>query len=133
MAPLTASNTDMNFTPLRFLVPAMLTVLGSACLAPAPAAVPLFARPKIADLPNIVFILADDIGYGDFGCYGATKVKTPNIDRVASRGLRFTDAHSASAVCTPSRYALMTGQYAWRNPAGDHILPGNAPLSIKPG
>ena len=123
----------MNFTRLRFLVPAMLTVLGSACLAPAPAAVPLLARPKIAELPNIVFILADDIGYGDFGCYGATKVKTPNIDRVASRGLRFTDAHSASAVCTPSRYALMTGQYAWRNPAGDHILPGNAPLSIRPG
>src|SRR6266850_2329184 len=63
--------------------------------------------------PNIVFILADDIGYGDFGCYGATKVKTPNIDRLASQGLRFTDAHSPAAVCTPTRYALMTGQYAW--------------------
>ena len=87
----------------------------------------------LAGKPNIVFILADDIGYGDFGCYGATKVKTPNVDRLAAEGLRFTDAHSASAVCTPSRYALMTGQYAWRNPAGDHILPGNAPLSIKPG
>src|SRR2546426_4841369 len=83
--------------------------------------------------PNIVFILADDIGYGDFGCYGATKVKTPNVDALARQGLRFTDAHSPSAVYTPSRYALMTGQYAWRNPAGDHILPGNAPLSIKAG
>ena len=81
----------------------------------------------------MVFILADDIGYGDFGCYGATKVKTPNIDKLASRALRFTDAHSPSAVCTPSRYALMTGEYAWRNPAGDHILPGDAPLSIRPG
>ncbi len=50
--------------------------------------------------PNIVFILADDIGYGDFGCYGATKVKTPNVDRLAGRGLRFIDAHSPSAVCT---------------------------------
>lgn len=83
--------------------------------------------------PNIIVLLGDDIGYGDFGCYGATKVKTPTIDKVASEGLRFTDAHSASAVCTPSRYALITGQYAWRNPAGDHILPGNAPLSIKTG
>jgi arylsulfatase A-like enzyme len=84
-----------------------------------------------AEKPNIVIILGDDIGYGDFGCYGATKVRTPEIDKVAAQGLRFTDAHSASAVCTPSRYALITGQYAWRNPAGDHILPGNAPLSIK--
>jgi len=86
-----------------------------------------------AQKPNIIVLLGDDIGYGDFGCYGATKVKTPAIDKVASQGLRFTDAHSASAVCTPSRYAMLTGQYAWRNPAGDHILPGNAPLSIKVG
>lgn len=83
--------------------------------------------------PNIVFILADDIGYGDFGCYGATKVKTPHIDKLASQGLRFTDAHSAAAVCTPTRYAFLTGQYAFRNPLGSHILPGHAPLSIKPG
>jgi arylsulfatase A len=64
--------------------------------------------------PNIVFILADDLGYGDVGCYGATKVKTPNIDKLASEGRRFTDAHSASAVCTPSRYALLTGEYPFR-------------------
>jgi arylsulfatase A len=64
--------------------------------------------------PNIVLILADDLGYGDVGCYGATKVKTPNIDRLASEGRRFTDAHSASAVCTPSRYALLTGEYPFR-------------------
>ncbi len=83
--------------------------------------------------PNIVFILADDVGYGDFGCYGATKVKTPNIDKLAKQGLRFTDAHSAASTCTPTRYALMTGQYAFRNPLGSHILPGDAPLSIKPG
>ena len=86
-----------------------------------------------AEKPNIVIILGDDIGYGDFGCYGATRVRTPAIDKLAKQGLRFTDAHSASAVCTPSRYALITGQYAWRNRAGDHILPGNAPLSIKSG
>lgn len=80
--------------------------------------------------PNIVIILADDIGYGDLGCYGATKIKTPNLDRLAAAGLRFTDAHTPSAVCTPTRYALMTGQYAWRHPPGSRILSGVAPLCI---
>lgn len=65
-------------------------------------------------LPNVVLIFADDLGYGDLGCYGATKLKTPNIDRLATEGRRFTDAHSASSVCTPSRYALMTGEYPHR-------------------
>ena len=65
--------------------------------------------------PNIVVILADDTGYGDLSCYGATKVKTPNLDKLASQGMRFTDAHCAAAVCTPTRYALLTGQYAWRH------------------
>ena len=64
--------------------------------------------------PNVVLIFADDLGYGDLGCYGATKVKTPHIDKLASEGRRFTDAHSASAVCTPSRYALVTGEYPHR-------------------
>ena len=64
--------------------------------------------------PNIVLIFADDLGYGDLGCYGATQVKTPNIDRLAAQGRMFTDAHSASAVCTPSRYALLTGEYPVR-------------------
>ncbi len=64
--------------------------------------------------PNIVLIVADDLGYGDLGCYGATKVKTPNIDKLASEGRRFTDAHSASSVCTPSRYAMLTGEYPFR-------------------
>jgi arylsulfatase A-like enzyme len=64
--------------------------------------------------PNVVLILADDLGYGDLGCYGATKLKTPNIDKLVAEGRRFTDAHSASAVCTPSRYALLTGEYPLR-------------------
>ncbi|NDH95224.1 MAG: arylsulfatase, partial [Planctomycetia bacterium] len=64
--------------------------------------------------PNIVLINADDLGYGDLSCYGATKMKTPNIDRLATEGRRFTDAHSASAVCSPSRYGLLTGQYPLR-------------------
>jgi len=69
---------------------------------------------QAAPPPNVVIIFADDLGYGDLSCYGATKVQTPNIDRLASQGRRFTDAHSASAVCTPSRYALMTGVYPHR-------------------
>ncbi|MBS1800721.1 MAG: sulfatase-like hydrolase/transferase [Acidobacteria bacterium] len=79
--------------------------------------------------PNIVFIYADDLGYGDVSCYGATRVSTPNIDALAARGLRFTDAHATSATCTPSRYSVMTGQYAWRKP-GTGILPGDAALII---
>ena len=71
---------------------------------------------------NVVLIFADDLGYGDLGCYGATKVQTPNIDRLADQGRRFTDAHSVSAVCTPSRYALLTGQYPVR--ANDGKVPG---------
>ena len=68
--------------------------------------------------PNVVFIFADDLGYGDLGCYGATKVKTPHIDSLAREGRKFTDAHSASAVCTPSRYALITGEYPVRASGG---------------
>src|SRR2546421_9034685 len=79
--------------------------------------------------PNIVVILADDLGYGDVGCYGATKVKTPNLDRLAAQGLRFTDAHASSGTCTPSRYSLLTGEYAWRK-KGTGILPGDAALII---
>ncbi len=81
--------------------------------------------------PNIVFILADDIGYGDLSCYGAKQVSTPNLDRLAKMGLRFTDAHTTSATCTPSRYAIMTGEYPWRKP-GTNVLPGDAKLIIDP-
>src|SRR6202795_3146780 len=84
-----------------------------------------------ADRPNIVILYADDLGYGDCGCYGATAVHTPNIDRLAREGLRFTDAHAAAATCTPSRYALMTGEYAWRKP-GTGVLPGDPALIIAP-
>lgn len=82
--------------------------------------------------PNIVLIYADDLGYGDVGCYGATRIKTPHIDKIAAEGLRFTDGHSPSATCTPSRYALLTGEYAFRK-KGTNILPGNAALIIEPG
>jgi arylsulfatase A-like enzyme len=85
-----------------------------------------------AEHPNIVLVYADDLGYGDVGCYGATRVKTPNIDRLAKEGLRFTDAHCTSATCTPSRYGLLTGEYPWRK-KGTGVLPGDAALIVKPG
>ncbi len=83
-----------------------------------------------ADRPNVVVILADDIGYGDLGCYGSTKVRTPNLDKLAAAGTRFTDAHSPAAVCTPTRYSLLTGQYSFRHRPGASILSGVAPLAI---
>jgi len=82
--------------------------------------------------PNIVLIYADDLGYGDLSCYGATRVQTPHIDRLAREGLRFTDAHASSATCTPSRYSMLTGEYAFRK-RGTGVLPGDAPLIIEPG
>jgi len=79
--------------------------------------------------PNIVFIYLDDLGYGDLSCYGATSIKTPNIDALANGGVRFTNGYATSATCTPSRYGLLTGVYPWRNKDAK-ILPGSAPLLI---
>lgn len=107
-----------------------LSVLGTVALHVAGG---MFAAlPTLAAAPNIIVILADDIGYGDLGCYGATHVSTPHCDALARGGRRFTDAHSPAAVCTPTRYALMTGEYAWRRPHTG-ILPGTAGLIIEPG
>jgi len=85
-----------------------------------------------AETPNIVLIYADDIGYGDLSCYGAKAVQTPNLDRLAKEGLRHTDGHSASATCTPSRYAMLTGEYAWRR-KGTGVATGDASLIVEPG
>lgn len=79
--------------------------------------------------PNIVIIYADDLGYGDVGSYGATEISTPNMDKLANEGVRFTNGYASSATCTPSRYALLTGVYPWRNKKAK-ILPGTAPLII---
>ncbi|MEI6891446.1 MAG: arylsulfatase [Pontiella sp.] len=76
--------------------------------------IPFLSVAEPAQMPNIVLIFADDLGYGDLGCYGATKIPTPNIDQLAAEGRRFTDAHSTSAVCSPSRYGLLTGEYPFR-------------------
>jgi arylsulfatase A-like enzyme len=81
-------------------------------------------------LPNIIIIYLDDLGYGDLGAYGATEISTPNMDRLAKEGMKFTNAYSTSATCTPSRYALLTGIYPWRNDNAK-ILPGTAPLLIE--
>ena len=88
------------------------------------------ARAGRGTRPNIVYILADDLGYGDVGCYNpASKIPTPNIDRLAREGMRFTDAHSPSAVCTPTRYALLTGRYAWRTRLQRNVIgPFSQPL-----
>jgi arylsulfatase A-like enzyme len=86
-----------------------------------------------AEKPNIIFILADDIGYGDLGCYGAKLAKTPVLDQLAKDGCRFTDAHSPASTCTPTRRAFLTGTYSWRQEPGSRIAPGDAPLSIPPG
>lgn len=103
----------------------------SLSLLAALLAAGLHAAAATADKPNIVIIYADDLGYGDLSCYGATAIRTPNIDRVAREGRRFTDAHATSATCTPSRYALLTGVYPWRREDAK-ILPGNAPALITP-
>ena len=104
---------------------------GSAALAGLPLT-GLSLTGQAPARPNIVILYADDLGYGDTSCYGATRVRTPNIDRLAARGLRFTDAHTTAATCTPSRYSLLTGEYAFRIPKA-RVLPGDAPALIQPG
>ena len=79
--------------------------------------------------PNLIVIYTDDLGYGDIGANGATEIKTPNIDKLANGGVRFTNGYASSATCTPSRYALLTGVYPWKNKDA-RILPGTAPLII---
>lgn len=81
--------------------------------------------------PNVVYIVADDIGYGDLSCYGATRISTPNTDALANDGVRFTNAHSAAATSTPSRYGMFTGEYPWRR-KGTGVAAGNAAMIIKP-
>jgi arylsulfatase A-like enzyme len=93
--------------------------------------VPIHAEPAPRKPPNIVLIYADDLGYGDLGSYGAEKIRTPHCDRLAREGLRFTAAYAPASTCTPSRYALLTGQSAWRKP-GTQVIDGDAPLLLDP-
>ena len=82
--------------------------------------------------PNIVVIMADDLGYGDLSCYGATALETPNIDRLAAEGQKFTSGYCSASTCTPTRYSFLTGTYAFRK-KGTGIAPPNSPALIQPG
>lgn len=86
-----------------------------------------------AERPNVVFVLADDLGLGDLGCYNPrSRIPTPELDQLAKEGLRFTDAHSPSSVCSPTRYGLLTGRYAWRTALKQGVLWGDSPLLVEP-
>ena len=87
--------------------------------------------PQAPQKPNVIVILADDLGYGDLKCYGAKNVETPHVDKLASEGIRFTNAHTVAATSTPSRYSLLTGEYAWRRPDTD-IAAGDVKMIIRP-
>lgn len=103
----------------------LLTILSStACIAVA-------AEKTTNAKPNVIFIYADDLGYGDLECYGAKNVKTPNVNRLAKSGIQFTNAHATAATSTPSRYSMLTGEYAWRK-KGTDVAAGNAGMIIRP-
>ena len=101
-------------------------ILVAVLTMPVPAAT---AAPR---RPNIVVIMADDLGYGDVSCYGTKSLKTPHIDRLASEGLRFTSGYCSASTCTPTRFSFLTGTYAFRQ-AGTGIAAPNNPAIIKPG
>lgn len=103
-----------------------LLVLIAACAGQAAASAADGSPTPAADKPNIVIILADDLGWGDVHCYDPlhNRVPTPNIDRLAAQGLRFTDAHTSGSLCSPSRYGLLTGRYSWRTPMRTHVVRG---------
>lgn len=110
------------------VVPLTLAVFAALAASGVGAAEPA-RRP-----PNLVVVLCDDLGYGDPACYNKdSKVPTPNIDRLAAQGMRFTDAHTPSSLCTPTRYGLLTGRYCWRTSLKRGVLQGYSPLLVEPG
>jgi len=112
--------------PFAFTRRDFMKSLAAAAFVPALPAAPRH--------PNIVYILADDLGYGDARCYNPdSKIPTPNLDRLATQGVRFTDCHSPSAICTPTRYGILTGRYSWRSRLKSGVLWGYDPALIEPG
>lgn len=109
----------------------LLSAILAPAIAPAQEAQATSGKDGHDRQPNVVIILGDDVGYGDFGCYGARNVETPHVDRLAQGGIRFTDCHAIAATSTPSRYSLLTGQYAWRRKDTD-VAAGNAGIIIRP-
>lgn len=104
--------------------------LGACAGGKASERAPVTGQGQVRSAPNIIIFYADDLGFGDLGSYGAEGLPTPNVDRLAREGVRFTDAHATAATCTPSRYSLLTGEYGFRSKA--EILPGDAPALIRP-
>ena len=101
-----------------------LYLLGAACLSAT-------AMAQAQERPNVILLVADDLGYGDLSCYGATRVSTPNVDSIAEAGTRFTNAHACASTSTPSRYSLLTGEYPFRK-VGTDVAAGNAGMIIAP-
>ena len=89
------------------------------------------AEAYLKSRPNVVMIYADDLGFGDLECYGAIGVRTPNVNRLANNGVRFTNAHAVASTSTPSRYSLLTGEYPWRK-SGTDVAAGDAAMIISP-
>lgn len=100
-------------------------------LALSPALSFAQSRDNGADKPNIILLVADDLGYGDLSCYGATRIATPTVDSLAARGVRFTNMHACAATSTPSRYGMLTGEYPFRR-RGTDVAAGNAAMVIRP-
>src|ERR1700709_152711 len=127
--PFSQSSAATGVRKLHPRLPPMKYLPAFFCVVVLTIAAPL----RAADHPNIVIILSDDYGYGSSGCYGANPklVQTPNIDRLAREGRRFTDANTTSSVCSPTRYSLMTGRYCWRTSLTHEVLSTFAPLHIE--
>ena len=111
----------------------LVSMLVSSCALAAESPITTHSITTSKRPPNVLIILADDLGYGDLTCYGATRIKTPHIDRLARQGMRFTDAHTPSAVCSPTRYGLLTGRYCWRTWLKSNVLDGFDPPLIENG
>ncbi|HMQ91035.1 MAG TPA: sulfatase-like hydrolase/transferase, partial [Flavilitoribacter sp.] len=115
----------MKFTPQSLFWLLLPGVLAVACRSKP--------EPQLPTLPNIVLILADDLGYGDIRAYNPdSKIPTPNLDSLADQGAAFTDAHTPSAVCTPTRYGILTGRYCFRSALKKGGLVGYDPPLIEP-
>ena len=112
-----------HFSPLWSLLPGAALIAG--CGNPSKKETADTTRQK----PNVIYLIADDLGIGDLSCYGATKISTPNIDRLAGQGVQFTNAYATSSTSTPSRFGLLTGMYPWRQ-ENTGIAPGNSELII---
>src|SRR5215471_13409021 len=116
------------FRPLLpSLLPLLLASFAAPCLADSEPSAPALTASAAPRRPNIILILADDLGYGDLGCYGQKQIQTPNLDRLAADGIRFTHCYAGSTVCAPSRCCLMTGYHT-----GHAVIRGNATVPLRP-